>query len=484
MWDYILWALPLAGGIGTIIGLPGLLAFPGPKENLALWLTAGDNSQWADKFNDMFDRIMGPRHLSLHRFKNSAFATAISVAFLYLFMEYGLGLLSSRTDAQIGVGEVVIFALAINVVADYVSLIETRWLLGRFAAYRNWYVQLALLALDLIVSALLIWLAISVFRWLNSDDILMPLELIAGYTEFSIFFYSTFFTSIWAWVFCVSAWTIRVFSGLGLDRVLDVFGQPFAVLGLIASVLVFFILVLAKPVVEASMPEDVDAWLCLNFEGRICTHAARVSEDDLQRMERLKLACTTGDPTQCRAVLDGFEERLVAEAVPFLEAACWQSNDGLACNSLGFMRLNSIELVQDFDKAQLFFQRGCEVENWQACGNLGTLYLDAIGVKENFDVAKEYYELACFNGFAPACTALGYMFWEGKGVRKNFSLALNFFGFGCQHRDPFGCVLSARLHLEGQGVPKDPEKAITYFEAACDLNLELACEALGRKSEE
>ena len=39
---------------------------------------------------------------------------------------------------------------------------------------------------------------------------------------------------------------------------------------------------------EAALPEDVDHWLCLKFEGKICTHAARISQDDVQKIEQLK----------------------------------------------------------------------------------------------------------------------------------------------------------------------------------------------------
>ena len=192
------WALGLAGSMMGLTALAGLLNLA-RREELSLWLMGAlDETSWSKSFIGLFDAVFGHRHLSLKCFLRSALASLIAVVVIWLVMGStdSIGL---RLQAELDLGTLLVLGLVINVAADYVSLLETRFLLGHMP--RHALAQVGMLVLDLLISAAIIWLAI--FAFLNSPlhagDIESFAEILGVFSVFSVFFYSTFLTSLWTW---------------------------------------------------------------------------------------------------------------------------------------------------------------------------------------------------------------------------------------------------------------------------------------------
>lgn len=191
---------------GALMGLTmlalGLLPKP-QRETIALWLMgAATEVSWHQSFTTLFDAVFGRRHLSLRCFAVSAFFSLLAAGGLWLVMGYA-GLFALRAASELTLGEFLTLALVINVLADYVSLLETRWLLSLMPRARPWLAQAGILALDLVLTAAIIWLAIFAYLQspLHEGEIETFAEILGVFSIFSVFFYSTFLTSVWTWAF-------------------------------------------------------------------------------------------------------------------------------------------------------------------------------------------------------------------------------------------------------------------------------------------
>ena len=148
----------------------------------------------------------------------------------------------------------VVGVMIVNLIPDYFSLLETRWMM-RFAASSNWFL-LALL-LDFLATtfiAFAVWVPIMLGFFLVAGETatqsmgdLLGLVTIVG-------FFSTFFTSIWLWLYVlsipVSRVLLRMNSGVGfLLRVTDVERQPFRSIGFVSVIIVSVLFALGLPLV-------------------------------------------------------------------------------------------------------------------------------------------------------------------------------------------------------------------------------------------
>ena len=162
------WAAGLAASMLGLTALAAGLLNPARKDEIALWLMGAHTDEtWARSFTALFDAVFGSRHLSLNCFVRSTIASLVAVAIIWLMMG-NLGALGLRIRSELSLGSVLVLALAVNVAADYLSLLETRFLLGRIDRFRTIPAQAAILLLDFALSAAIIWLAI--FAFLHSPQ--------------------------------------------------------------------------------------------------------------------------------------------------------------------------------------------------------------------------------------------------------------------------------------------------------------------------
>jgi len=192
-------------------------------------LRVRDLSAWVPDFVSVFDRFFGERHFSLRCFSRSIIISVL--AFVALLFSYAKSdFFSAHEDFLTYLGA----AILINGIADYFSLLETRFVLGmRLSVGKK-------IALDSFLTILIFfaWLPAGYFlltvvtgRYAPHDDLFWsnyPLVMaflfqsIFGSTDsfvgsktavFQSFFITTFTTSIWLWLHGLSHTTIKAMRG-------------------------------------------------------------------------------------------------------------------------------------------------------------------------------------------------------------------------------------------------------------------------------
>ena len=333
------------------------------KDTLALWLMgAGTEENWSKSFLDLFDSLFGERHLSVRCLFRSCLASLISVSLIWGLMIW-TGTLDRVVFGSLGFGNALMIGIAVNFVADYVSLLETRYLLGRVPRLRKFSAQALVLIVDLVITAAIILLAI----WLAQRSGLFVVEsadwLSVG-LAFSIYsapFYSTFLTSIWTWVYIVSTWVIRTFARLRLAEWIDVEHRPTLIVSLILSGIVF----LGSLGVGVALEEDdsglsrLDMAVCSVAKGTICDRMKTLTNDPETQFLLQVYACEGGVTETC--VEEGLAtyELDSTRAVQLFSASCEGGNFG-GCANLGFMNANGLGVPEDLVRAFELYRQGCD----------------------------------------------------------------------------------------------------------------------------
>jgi hypothetical protein len=207
-------------------------------------------------FLDWFDRLLGvrwvrigPARLPLPRLWRSLVASSVALLFAAFVWVAKKGFVDSgdataiTSHSEMTTMLVLMYgtgAVVSNLLPDYLSLVQSRWVLERMRRTRSFVAQLAWLAADLVATGatvfVVLWLTA---RWLmplvpvqyehlvgclNNDTVSMAQfwEIFVGGLTFSspvgtqnydaagIYIFSSFFTSFWVWLFFASALLIRV----------------------------------------------------------------------------------------------------------------------------------------------------------------------------------------------------------------------------------------------------------------------------------
>ena len=116
------------------------------------------------------------------------------------------------------------FAILVNLLPDYLSLLETRWLIGLRSSFPSPTLTWVLLLIDVVVTGMifygvaLLWSTLSglvVDEEFSFKDAVrealeyeISMERLVNFETFegppiSIFFYSTFVTSFWLWLYAL-----------------------------------------------------------------------------------------------------------------------------------------------------------------------------------------------------------------------------------------------------------------------------------------
>jgi hypothetical protein len=240
------------------------------RDRLSSWLRQSDARTLIEsipaQFLVLFDRLFGERHLTWRCFARSAIASTLMVWIVSL-----LWAVRHPPPSVWGAAELLfnmtVVAIVFNLVPDYVSLLETRYLLSR--AERSGRIWMLLLV-DLLATGFLgfggylagylafggsperswsfVWQLVS-FRPILSYDL-------SGGAVYNLplgfYFYSTFFTSAWLWLYALSVLASRVLvrmnQGVGfLLRATDVEYQPFRAMGFVSVSIASLLFALALP---------------------------------------------------------------------------------------------------------------------------------------------------------------------------------------------------------------------------------------------
>jgi uncharacterized protein len=477
------WEIPVA--LGVAMGSYKIVSWFGKehlsdkaKEELAKWLLGKYESSWSGQFCVFFDSIFGSNHLSWKCFRRSSIASFISVFVIYILLDAVLGFVdvNARAGGDISLPVALLIGILINIIPDYLSLFETRWLLQRFDRVSSFFGQLALLAVDALVTVGIIWAHIYLFQLVIGPALGLPevnlIEAVLFFSVYSIFFYSTFLTSFWAWVFCLSTWFMRMFCRTPLQRLLRNEESPARQVALVGSVLIFFS-VLATPVLVHKL-QGLDGYLCEQFPGSICPHLRRLTSDQEEKLEILKIECRANLPGDCRRIAEDTYSGSPEKSAELFHSACL-GGSAFGCNWLGFMYAEGAGVEKDAARAAELYRQACDGGEMFGCFNLGLMYEKFGEAEEDAARAAELYRQACDGGKMVGCNNLGNMYEKGTGVEKDAARAVELYRQACDGGKMVSCGNLGLMYEKGTGVEKDAARAAELYRQACDGRGALAC---------
>jgi serine/threonine protein kinase len=245
------------------------------------WLLREDfvrrSSNWPSTFVDLFDAVFTKHHLSWACFWRSALTSALVVTLL-LAGFLGFGLLDgfvpdSTTDAS--AFALLSMPVLLNVGIDYLSLAETRWVLGRMTRTDRSLAHVGYLALDLVLTLLCIFVPVALVQltvtmpaapvwsgdfWVETLQTLgVVAEWLLRFNEddarfLSVMMFSTLFTSVWVWLYVGAGLVLRTLHPMlksldWLTQYLNVEARPLHAMGLLLAVVTSVAFAVSAPLV-------------------------------------------------------------------------------------------------------------------------------------------------------------------------------------------------------------------------------------------
>ncbi|MEP0648253.1 tetratricopeptide repeat protein [Parvibaculum sp.] len=476
-WPYLSWAFGAAALFYTVTAFATSHMHPDKKAVLELWLEGSYNSSWTEQFCAIFDGFFGEKHFGLRCFIRSAISSVLSVFALWVLLDQILGLISVRTDTGLTLLQALVLGATINILPDYLSLYQTRWLLQQFQRVSNPFGQFALLLVDIAVTGLIIFVGIEAYLWFTGQAQIALVEMVALFSLYAVFFYSTFLTSVWAWVYCLSSWFTR--ASAGLQTWLDVANAPGRTLALLGAFCVFLSSMAIQPVLN--IDEDgrtaFDNLLCDLFPASVCQHLARMTDDEQVTLDLLSKACEGGAIEECYGTALQLYQIRPEQAARHWTKSC-ESGNAYGCSNLGLMYRTGLGVTQDFVRAAELFQQACEEGYAGGCTNLGVMYQSAKGVTQDFVRAAELYQQACEQGDAQGCAALGFMYQNAEGVSQDLVRAAELYQQACEERDAQGCTALGFAYQFAIGVAEDIDRAVELYQRGCGGADTFACDRL------
>lgn len=209
-----------------------------------------DRKNWSSLFVSMFDRLFDPSARGRPRFVRSTIASSIVFMILVLmwtilYWDSVLELLSKSVEMNVEWILVLIFlihfflSIMVNVVGDYFSLWESRWIIGRLDAVQGIVQRGILMIVDLVATIIIYCVILSVgvcivflvlskfdasFTEIGQATLKTIRAVFVGGLNFShynltyhylgICFYTTLFTSLWVWTFSLGTMVWPILGGL------------------------------------------------------------------------------------------------------------------------------------------------------------------------------------------------------------------------------------------------------------------------------
>ena len=232
-------------------------------------------SEWPIQYANLFDAVFGERHFRWKCFWRSSVASLILVTLLILlwlaldedynyYWSQAEGFFSGDEaySAAVILVTMLLCGAILNIVPDYFSLLETRWILRRFGKDPDLIRILFLVIIDLVATSVIFLSFYYLIILIVGDPHEALLGVAAyycdafyfvGHVPIEVFFYSTFFTSVWLWLYMLTSIVVICISKLGKiwlwlrDSFLDIEKQPILAMGWIASMIITIFFLAAFP---------------------------------------------------------------------------------------------------------------------------------------------------------------------------------------------------------------------------------------------
>lgn len=473
-WAYLTWAIGAAVLFYSVTSFATSHMHPAKRAALALWLKGNYESTWSVQFCRLFDRLFGEKHFGLRCIFRSAIASLLAVIALWLLFDQVLGLISLRADSGLTLFQALLLGASINLLPDYLSLYQTRWLLQKFESVRHPLGQVGLLIADLGATGFIFFVVVKLYLWITGQSQIAFIEIVAVFSVYAVFFYSTFLTSFWAWAYCASSWLARLSTRL--QNWLNVAEAPGRTLALLGALFVFLVCLMLKPAldIDDNGRTPLDNALCNWFPASVCKHLVRTTEDDKEKLALLLKACDGGATKQCLDSAKRIYNIEPKQAERLLKQSC-AGDEFAGCTYLGMMYQYGDGVTQDYSLALHFYEQGCRGGHMGACTSLGAMYDFGYDVDEDNSKAIELYRLGCNGNHANGCANLGAMYYMGEGVKKDLKRAFDLYQQGCDGGSSYGCTNLGYMYRQGEGVLQDYGLALQKYQKGCDLGYSPGC---------
>lgn len=218
------------------------------KAEVACWLVEVRIGQkvepWPQTFVEMFDRVFGSDHWS-----RDCLLKSIAASLFSGILGFVVATLMRAPDkiADQYLSVVLAFSGATSPVfmlfcalPDYLSLLETRWMLAGISKTKRVSKWVSLLALDAIVSMSIAFFQIALFAYIFRRPLT---DIIFNSTVLPCFLIPAFFASIWLWLYAGSGFLLKFARRFDIgfqwfNRKFDIEKKPLQAIGLVAGALV------------------------------------------------------------------------------------------------------------------------------------------------------------------------------------------------------------------------------------------------------
>jgi len=206
---------------------------------------------WGKAFSALFDNIFGEKHFTIRCFIRSV-TLSLSFCLLILFIAVIIRPIEVvEVFRNHKLTEIITLSscisLIINLFIDYLSLLQTRYVIGKISETKTVLVGLGLVVIDFLSKFFIflgIWLLIN---WIQGYSLEMYLEKLKySWIPLSIskkqlggiWLYTNFFTSVWAWLMLFSLLMLKVGNLINIPlsvviKSLDIDNKPFFSWGVI-----------------------------------------------------------------------------------------------------------------------------------------------------------------------------------------------------------------------------------------------------------
>lgn len=273
----------IIGGIWLLFSKAEDLVKPEIKTDISNWLRnlnlEGKLANWPTAFVAVFDGIFGKKHFSWRCFSRSCIASILAVLMLTIFwwalnpeVFYAYFLNEDFTET---LGMYIFISFVFNLIPDYFSLFETRYIIGKLRNVNSTTKIIVFLVIDIVATAFIFFagVAISIFivNRIAGDPMYMYLDTLLGVVEMieagltmstfadkvpnmGVWFYSTFFTSVWIYLYVISGMIVKAGSFIGIlasciRKIFDIDNKPLRSMGYVCIAfvsLIFLIVPFAK----------------------------------------------------------------------------------------------------------------------------------------------------------------------------------------------------------------------------------------------
>ncbi|PHH75988.1 hypothetical protein CDD82_4200 [Ophiocordyceps australis] len=135
---------------------------------------------------------------------------------------------------------------------------------------------------------------------------------------------------------------------------------------------------------------------------------------------------------------------------------------GKAAGFIGRMYMRGDGVVQSFERARAWFDRGISLGDAQSQYGRGLMLLNGLGGKENVKLAMEMLTAAAAQDYAPAQVQMGRLYLDQGGL-EDIRIANNHFELAARHGNIEAHYYLAEMSFHGVGREKHCAVAVNYY---------------------